>query len=1423
MNSVIDFAKIPFQNLLHRRPIKTTPVIGWLLLAAIAVFVPLNSAVASSVNPPQSKQTSPNHGPIDLLRIEFIQARDAADFLRIADRRFENGDQDAAFNALQAVFESLDSDYLNVDQQKGNASVYEQGISRLAESSFNTRMAWSKKFAPLAMSELQNSSHDDELLRMVARKYPLTESGLTAQLLLIRNMISRQQIFTATESISRLEERYSNLTTPFAARNLIDIARRQIDKAQGQLIAPDSVPGGLAIADHEAAIDTWQPVWQWHENVWNTPQIASTFGAVLQPESRTDLTSNSWQPAVDGDRVFQRTPTRIVCLDVQSGKELWWLPTDTFSRDIPNEFSPADAIKPSPRSTTAALQMSDLGTLSVCPDYVFFVDHYRDFQKEVSDLYDISRFRPLSMETELTSNADRLVAICRTDPPSVAWTAGSVDEFEYEINRPSDQIPAASEGRANGSSNTSDPPRADESKAVTNPFRGHRFLGPPVVFEQRLFALSADHKMIWLNCLAKGTGRLLYRQMIADIDAPSHDMNLRFRSERSKTSASLIGIHDGNLLCLLNRGLVIAASISDGRFQWATSLSNESQKQQVPSSRYRTDIDSKPDFLPVLHNGRLIWSALGSQEISCLNCQTGAIEWQIPRVSDSPGQADQSEDLLPAGIANEQLIVTGERHVRSISIADGRVNWTTGINGSNGKAVLANQTCWVPTLSGMITPIDLATGRRGLPVNPPRFITGSLFQAGNRIIAATPISLEAYPLLPPKPQTAPTTQPEESNGVISALLNANRSPEQILRTLSERSAQLTDLSPHQQSLLTDRILSADVPSDAIATFLSCISQLTLTDEQTLRRQILLGDQTPIQRSEATVKLNSEWWVRSDLAATTFNRPLAPGDSGSDVSHIIRQPLGLQADLLQQQGLTFSDIADRLTANRPEAAELALLKLVSRESDQGQRQRLLQRLHDLRNASLVRGNQSTAKTDPVFDKPLTFNVEENLHLTMVRPMNQFPQLTREPIIIQTHSSDHGNRLFLQERKLFAVNLHRGSVAKSLRLPASVDQLQYTATPPSPTTPSVLPLVDQTHVAAVSLVNPAEPKTLWKTRWERAPFDNSPLRSGPVTPSGMIFATNHRITCLHPLTGHLLWRRDFSTGMAESTFLPVARMAANESHLVSVSQRYQSGTVFRLTDGQQIRTLKYNLPPGVTPVVSGCHMLYPESNILKLIDLTSGKDLLQDSSLAIQPSSTTRLIDRDRAVILTANKEIAVLNLKTAQLESATELSADLLPKNTAGFQAFEEHGRLFVSLRRWDGRDRLLSGTSAIGDRRMTSGTLISIDLKNGQFWSAQNPNSVLMEVAGDPSPLMLLWSRQSAGSSRDQLFNRSINPGIGELDSLLLRILDRRTGRELLRTDNLSWANPLRCVHDSESRMITIETDATEIKLRYTATEPEAK
>lgn len=1430
---------------LKAKPLNQTPALcdnckldghsdsGTFILALLLLSI-CQATLATGLIADDSEQVAFNHGPAIVLQQNVVQSSNAARLLAVAERQLQIGNQDIAFDALMALFASNDADFPIVNQNAGNASVYDMGISLLRSASTRTRSAWSNQVEAIARVDLKRTDQTSAELQLAARKYPFTESGLHAQLLLIRNMITRQQNFTAAASVRSLEQQYAGISVNFPARPLITMAAQLVQQRSLGQTSPETIAAELPINSTPAlAISSWQPTWKWTENIWQTSQITGTFGGLLQPNARSALASNSWQPALSNNQLIVRTPIRIVCLDLLTGIEQWSINTDTITQNTYEKLLESKSQPSQSGQLTDVLRSNDLGSITRTEDFLFFVDDFRIFETEnnARNVVKLRFNRNPELDRSPSLKGGRLVAVRLTNPPTVAWTTGSQSEFQYQATTGKSGRPTADRDEETKQTNASEPASRPKKRlperSPNGSFEGHRFLGPPLLFEQTLFVLTADDENVWLNSVMKGTGRLSWRRPITYQNSVEDDPSQRFQTKAEDVGASVVGIHNNTILCLLNTGVVIGASLPDGRVKWLTSLKRKAASE-IPlprSARYLRETSSTPAFPPILSEGRLLWMAAGSDDLSCLNASTGAIQWQISRVSSSPGQADRSKDFLPAGIINDQLIMTGNRHVRAINLSDGKITWTTGLNSPCGKAVLLNNTCWVPTLDGSVIPVNATSGSIGIPIETNEAIAGSLYHSDNRIVATTPISVSAFPLFPNTSQASAsaTNNPEQK---LATALNAIQQAVMVTQLEADASSAilegLSSLPEIQQQLVVDQALTAAVNNDRLGALAKASASLSMTKAQSVRQNILLHQQQQATTPDKLVRLSNDWYVRTDLAALAVGQPVSKAFAVTDINKIIRQPASVQSMSVQRDGLSFQQLAKNFFSIRPAAAELALLMHASTNLNRAEKTEVQNELHALRNQWVSkemgvpsRTTKQAGLTNLQIDS-VNFESDQDFRLVMTTPMTELTGLSRQPITIATPSPWPGRRLFLQDRQLFSVNLNAGTVSKSLSLPASPDRLIQGATPLDPLTASLLPIVGQSHAGIVSLVNQGEPKQLWWKRWDRALYDNSPLRSGPITAAGIIFASNQRITCLHPLTGATQWSRDFSAGSTESVFSRQVGFAANSEHLIAFGPGYRSGTVFQMATGRLVNTLSYDVPAEITPIVSGSRILFPKQQRLNLVDLATGTDLLADLEIKIFPDSSAQLLSKQRAVVITDKREVAVLNLSTAQLESKVQLSLDILKERSSGIYAFEDHDRIMILFRQWNARSRELSATSVVGDQRLTSGTLLSIQPDTGEQWSIPIPSSVLMEIAGDPAPVLLMWSRKSHRNSIPQGFGqRNYSPTEKE-DHLLLRILDRQTGKELFRSENLGWGNPLRCFHDSESQTITIETDASVIRLRYT-------
>ena len=231
-------------------------------------------------------------------------------------------------------------------------------------------------------------------------------------------------------------------------------------------------------------------------------------------------------------------------------------------------------------------------------------------------------------------------------------------------------------------------------------------LGPPLPLNGQLFVMFERDSKILLACLdpyrivnekrvnpatnemeAVNSPNLLWVQELGSPATPVTQDSLR------RIQPSYLAASQGILVCPTNAGAIIALDINARRLLWAqyygsTTDPNQmnggrngiirgrvpQQIQTVPTDRWRA-------AAPIIANDKVIFTAYDSDNLVCLNLQTGEEIWSVAREKD---------DLYVGGVYNDSIVVVAKGSVRAYQIS----------KAENDRPTVAWEKQVIPTPSG---------------------------------------------------------------------------------------------------------------------------------------------------------------------------------------------------------------------------------------------------------------------------------------------------------------------------------------------------------------------------------------------------------------------------------------------------------------------------------------------------------------------------------------------------------------------------------------------------------------------------------------------------------------------------------------------------------------------------------------------------
>lgn len=418
-------------------------------------------------------------------------------------------------------------------------------------------------------------------------------------------------------------------------------------------------------------------------------------------------------PVVVGSFCLVRLPTRLVALDLASGRQVWEYPWGgELSSSQSPAFGPAGPIfigGLSPQGSTQRLfEDAPYGQIVVSGDRLYLVDGLGPASSVPFPVIRGGGNPGGSSPVPPASN--RLVALDLRKEGKVLWSVGSSS--------------------------------GEDEPALRDTF----FLGPPLPIQGRLYVLAEQGVEIRLMALAETTGQLLWSLPIA---VPERNI---LSDPARRLAGAMASYADGVLVCPSSAGAIVAVDPWTRNILWAYEVPlSESSPHSVRAQLLRAlggvripqenlqNLHCSCDSTVALANGYGVVAPVESDQLLCLELQSGRLCWQR-----------QLEDFrYVAAIVEEVVCVVGSRSVSGWNLRNGKPAWDELALPLPEKAQTAGwgfrvgRSYYLPISGSALLQIDLLTGRiehcYSLPKQP-----GNVIGVGSMLISLSSEGVDAF-------------------------------------------------------------------------------------------------------------------------------------------------------------------------------------------------------------------------------------------------------------------------------------------------------------------------------------------------------------------------------------------------------------------------------------------------------------------------------------------------------------------------------------------------------------------------------------------------------------------------------------------------------------------------------------------------------
>jgi outer membrane protein assembly factor BamB/tetratricopeptide (TPR) repeat protein len=283
------------------------------------------------------------------------------------------------------------------------------------------------------------------------------------------------------------------------------------------------------------------------------------------------------------------------------------------------------------------------------------------------------------------------------------------------------------------------------------------FLGPPLPLNRKLYVLAEKPDGLCLVTLDPATGKLLGSHLLGKIREGITENVWR------RIHAAPLAYAEGILVCPTNAGGIFGFDLMSNQPLWAYGYREKAIPPQQSDPRFGAP---PPGFIylpdgrlvplvsmrsswaasgPVIHNGRVIFTAPDADTLHCLSLRDGRLLWKDKR---------WEEDVYVGGVLGGKVLVVGSKTCRALNLEDGRLAWVVETGMPSGLGVAAGEFYYLPlkeaarTREPGICVLDVSKGRVIVQTRSRgREVPGNLLFTGEYVLSQTPTQLTAYPQL----------------------------------------------------------------------------------------------------------------------------------------------------------------------------------------------------------------------------------------------------------------------------------------------------------------------------------------------------------------------------------------------------------------------------------------------------------------------------------------------------------------------------------------------------------------------------------------------------------------------------------------------------------------------------------------------------